>query len=147
MKDGTQTGEIIFSDKKMFSVKAKFNPQNDRIVSNSADSIPPSVKTVFCHQKPAESILTLRVGKRKIVYWEYFDSWTSPDDEALQELVFYFFRTVHPRTCEQNLELVWASISCVLEEGMVVSFIARPEPFGLLYVVHFEEGRERYISW
>ena len=47
MKDGTQAGEIVFSDEKLFTVEAKFNSQNDRILAKSADSIPPSVKTVF----------------------------------------------------------------------------------------------------
>ena len=31
IKDGTQAGEIIFSDEKMFTVEAKFNSQNDKI--------------------------------------------------------------------------------------------------------------------
>ena len=35
-------GEIIFSDEKMFTVEAKFNSQDDRILAKSADSIPTS---------------------------------------------------------------------------------------------------------
>ena len=57
MKDGTQAGEIMFSDEKMFTVEAKFNSQNDRILAKSAGSIPTSVKSVFRRQKPASVMI------------------------------------------------------------------------------------------
>jgi len=68
MKDGTQAGEIVFSDEKMFTVEAKFNSQNDRILAKSADSIPPSIKTVFRRQKPASVMVWAAIS----------ESWRSP---------------------------------------------------------------------
>ena len=53
MKDGTQAGEILFSDEKMFTVEAKFNLLNDNVLAKSVDSIPTSMKSVFHIQKPA----------------------------------------------------------------------------------------------
>jgi len=68
MKDGTQAGEIVFSDEKMFTVEAKFNSQNDRILAKSADSIPTSVKSVFHRQKPASVMVWAAIS----------ESWRSP---------------------------------------------------------------------
>ena len=33
MKDGMQKGDIMFSDEKLFTVEAKFNPQNNRVLA------------------------------------------------------------------------------------------------------------------
>ena len=68
IKDGRQAGEIIFSDGKMFTVEAKFNSQNNRILAKSADSIPTSVKSVFRRQKPAS-----------VMVWAFLsESWNTP---------------------------------------------------------------------
>ena len=53
IKNGTSACEIIFSDKKIFTIKAKFNFQNDKILAKSADSIPSNLKMVYRRQKPA----------------------------------------------------------------------------------------------
>ena len=53
MKDSTQKGDIVFSGKKLFTVEAKFNPQNGRVVAKKHDNISEHLKTVYCQQKPA----------------------------------------------------------------------------------------------
>ena len=111
MKDGTQAGEIVFSDEKMFTVEAKFNSQNDRILAKSADSIPPSVKTVFRRQKPASVMVwaaiseswrfsskkALKLTQNRIsrIFWLQDKSkWRS----TLRTDLLLFNRTVRPRT-------------------------------------------------
>ena len=33
LKGGTEVGKIIFSDEKLFTIEAKFNSQNDRVLA------------------------------------------------------------------------------------------------------------------
>ena len=47
MKDGMQKKDIMFSDEKLFTVEAKFNPQNDRVLAKKHDNIPEYLKTVY----------------------------------------------------------------------------------------------------
>ena len=63
MKNDTITGEIIFSDEKIFIIEAKFNSQNDRILAKSTNSIPCSL-----HQKPASVMVWAAIP----------ESWRSP---------------------------------------------------------------------
>ena len=44
---------LIFSDEKIFTVKAAFNHQNDRVLSKILLAIPESIKKVCRSQKPA----------------------------------------------------------------------------------------------
>lgn len=68
MKSGTQTGEIVFSDEKMFTVEAQFNSQNDRVLAKSSGSVSEEVLTVYRRQKPASVMVWAAVSK----------SWKSP---------------------------------------------------------------------
>ncbi len=43
----------IFSDEKLFTVEAKFNRQNHRILSSNIESLPTEVKCALHRQKPA----------------------------------------------------------------------------------------------
>lgn len=53
VKSGTKPA-IIFSDEKLFNVEIAFNPQNDRILSQTTISqVPVNEKSVFKRQKPA----------------------------------------------------------------------------------------------
>ena len=53
LKAGTDTSEIVFSDKKLFTVKAICNRQNDRVLAKSSADIPDSTRSVFRQQKPS----------------------------------------------------------------------------------------------
>ena len=44
---------LIWSDEKIFTVEARANFQNDRILSQNSTDIPVDDRTVFRHQKPA----------------------------------------------------------------------------------------------
>ena len=63
MKHGTQAGEIVFSDEKMFTLEAKLNSQNNRILAKNVNSISPSLKTVFCRQKPASVMVWAAISE------------------------------------------------------------------------------------
>ena len=63
MKDSTQKGDIVFSGKKLFTVEAKFNPQNGRVVAKKRDNISEHLKTVYCQQKPASAMVWAVVSK------------------------------------------------------------------------------------
>ena len=63
MKSGTQAGEIVFSDEKMFNVEAQFYPQNDRVLSKSFGSVPEDLLTVYRRQKPASDMVWAAVSK------------------------------------------------------------------------------------
>ena len=85
----------------MFTVEAKFNSQRDRILAKSADSVSPSVKTVYRRQKPANVMVWATISESwrsplvfvkegaKINANSYIDSGTTRDEEALQGQAFY----------------------------------------------------------
>ena len=52
-KDDSGTDEIIFTDEKLFTVEAKFNRQNNRVLAKSSADIEGSSQTVFSRQKPS----------------------------------------------------------------------------------------------
>ena len=64
MKSGRPTGEIVFLDKKMFTVEAQFNPQNDRGARHSED-ISEDILTVYRCQKPASVMVWAAVSKTR----------------------------------------------------------------------------------
>ena len=47
LKAGMDTSEIIFSDKKLFTVEAICNRQNNRVLAKSSGDIPDSTRSVF----------------------------------------------------------------------------------------------------
>ena len=61
-------GEIIFCGEKIFTIKAKFISQNDRILAKSANSIPCLLKSVYRRQKPASVTVWAAIS----------ESWRSP---------------------------------------------------------------------
>ena len=63
MKSGTQTGEIVFSDEKMFTVEAQFNLQNDRVLAKSSGSVSEEVLTVYRRQQSASVMVWAAVSK------------------------------------------------------------------------------------
>ena len=67
MKNGMDAGEIIFSDEKIFTLEAQFNLQNGKILAKSADSIPSSINSICCHQKPASAMVCTAI----------FENWRS----------------------------------------------------------------------
>ena len=52
LKSGTQKGEIIFSDEKVFTLEAKFNPQNDRVLAQHSKDFLEDMLIVYRRQKP-----------------------------------------------------------------------------------------------
>ena len=62
MKDGMQKGDMVFSD-ELFTMDAKFNPQNDRVLARKCDNIPEHLKTVYCQQKLALVMVWTAVSK------------------------------------------------------------------------------------
>ena len=53
LKGGTEKGKIVFSDEKLFSVEAKFNTQNDRILGKSPKDLPDHLRFISHRQKPS----------------------------------------------------------------------------------------------
>ena len=68
LKGGTEKGEIVFSDEKLFSVEAKFNTQNDRILGKSPKDLPDHLRFVSRRQKPSSVMVWGAISK----------SWKSP---------------------------------------------------------------------
>ena len=68
LKGGTEKGEIVFSDKKLFSVEAKFNTQNDRILGKSPKDLPDHLRFISRRQKPSSVMVWGAISK----------SWKSP---------------------------------------------------------------------
>ena len=63
MKNGTDGGEIFFSDEKILSVEAQSNSQNDRILAKSADNISSSINSVYRRQKPASAMVWAAISE------------------------------------------------------------------------------------
>ena len=63
MKSSSPTGEIVFSDEKMFTVEAQFNPQNDRVLARHSEDIPEDMLTVYRRQKAASVMVWAAVSK------------------------------------------------------------------------------------
>ena len=55
--------DIVFSDEKLFTVEAKFNPQNDKVLAKKYDNFPVHLKTVYCQQKLALVMVWVAVSK------------------------------------------------------------------------------------
>ena len=53
LKSGTQKGENVFSDEKVFTSEAKINPQNDRVLVQHSEDVTEDMLTVDSRQKPA----------------------------------------------------------------------------------------------
>ena len=68
LKGGTEKGKIVFSDEKLFSVEAKFNTQNDRILGKSPKDLPDHLQFVSRRQKPSSVMVWGAISK----------SWKSP---------------------------------------------------------------------
>ena len=68
LKGGTEKGKIVFSDKKLFSVEAKFNTQNDRILGKLPKDLPDHLRFVSRRQKPSSVMVWGVISK----------SWKSP---------------------------------------------------------------------
>ena len=63
MKDGTKKQEVIFSDEKIFTVEAKVNSQNDRMLAKKAKDIPENIRNIYHQQKPASVMVWAAVSK------------------------------------------------------------------------------------
>ena len=63
LKSGTQKGEIVFSDEKIFTVEAKFNPQNDRVLARHSYDVPGDMLTIYLCQKPVFVMVWAAVSK------------------------------------------------------------------------------------
>ena len=57
------TSEIIFSDKKLFTVEAICNQQNNRVLAKSSADIPDSTRSVFRQQKPSSVMVWAAISK------------------------------------------------------------------------------------
>ena len=63
MKDGTNAGEIFFSDEKILSVEVHLNSQNDKILVKSAYNIPSSINFIYRRQKPASAMVWATISE------------------------------------------------------------------------------------
>ena len=63
LRSGTRTGEVVFSDEKIFTVEAAHNRKNDLVIGASAKSIPDEYRTVTRQQKPASVMVWSAVSK------------------------------------------------------------------------------------
>ena len=67
LKSGMHKGEIVFSDGTIFTVVAKFNPKNDRVLTRHSENVPEEMLIVYRRQKPAFVIVWASVSKT----WKY----------------------------------------------------------------------------
>ena len=63
LKSCTQKGEIVFLDKKIFTLEAKLHPQNDRVLAKHSEDVPVDMLTVYRRQKPASVMVWAAVSK------------------------------------------------------------------------------------
>ena len=63
LKAGMNTDEIIFSDEKLFTVKAICNQQNDQVQAKSSAVIPDFIRRVFICQKPSSIMVWAAISK------------------------------------------------------------------------------------
>ena len=47
MKNGTKKGEVIFSEKKIFTAEAKLNSQNDGVLAKKAKGIAENIRNIY----------------------------------------------------------------------------------------------------
>ena len=55
--------KLFFSDEKIFTLEAKFNPQNDRVLAQHSEDVPEDMLTVYRRQKPASVMVWAAVSK------------------------------------------------------------------------------------
>ena len=63
MKADMDKSEIIFSDEKLFTVKAICNRQNNRVLVKSSADIPDSMRSIFRRQKPSSVVVWAAISK------------------------------------------------------------------------------------
>ena len=63
LKAGTDTSKIIFSDEKLFTVKAICNRQNNRVLAKSSADISDSMRSIFRRQKPSSVMVWAAILK------------------------------------------------------------------------------------
>ena len=63
MKNGTKKGEVIFSDKKIFTAEAKLNSQNDGVLAKKVKGIAENIRNIYHRQKPASVMVWAAVSK------------------------------------------------------------------------------------
>ena len=63
-KDDTGTDEIVFTDEKLFTVEAKFNRQNNRVLAKSSADIEGSSQTVFRRQKSSSVVVWRGISEK-----------------------------------------------------------------------------------
>ena len=63
LKSRTHKGEIVFSDERIFTLKAKFNPQNDRVLAQHLKDVSEEMLTVYRRQKSASVMVWAAVSK------------------------------------------------------------------------------------
>ena len=63
MKDGTKKRKVIFSDETIFTVEAKVNSQNDRVLAKKAKDILENLKNIYHRQKPVFVMIWAAVSK------------------------------------------------------------------------------------
>ena len=68
LQHGTDVGEVVFSDEKLFSIEASFNSQNHRVIASSSHQLPSNLRVVARMQKPAGVMVWAAVSS----------SWKSP---------------------------------------------------------------------
>ena len=52
-EEEADTGEVVWTDEKLFSVEAAFNPKNDMVLGRSLANIPMQSRSHYRRQKPA----------------------------------------------------------------------------------------------
>ena len=52
LQHGSDVGEVVFSDEKLFSIEASFNSQNHRVIASSSHQLPSNLRVVTRRQKP-----------------------------------------------------------------------------------------------
>ena len=63
LKDGTKLGDVIFSNEKLFTVEAKTNKQNDRVLANSSKDVSEELTHTYHCQNPTSVMVWGAVSK------------------------------------------------------------------------------------
>ena len=151
LKGGMEKGEIVFSDKKLFSVEAKFNTQNDRILGKSPKDLPDHLRFVSRRQKPLSVMVWSAISKSwksplifvkegvKVNTDLYVNDILTPALASMKEKFknksFTFQQDGRAFShIKEDAEVVRRALSFILDQRFVATIFARSQSYGFLCV-------------
>ncbi|EFO94888.1 hypothetical protein CRE_09449 [Caenorhabditis remanei] len=130
----------VFSDEKLFTVQAEFNPQNHQVLGETYEEAFANGKTIHQASHPAITIAFCRSRSQNQQGSLHFADFRKDISSLGLEALQWTSLGIPTRRCSSTHSQVVATVvrdpfACIHPEGRMASVLARPQSFGLLHLV------------